>query len=313
MSRFSIIIPIDRDDRRQNEIQRFEDTLASVLRSRPSESQIIIVHNGRYEDPYGLGSEVDWVVETSPNLADQFDRGVKAAQGDLVTLIRPGIELDEGWDQAVPQAFENERVGSLTPMIVSTSQPARITVAGISANRSGTRLLTGVQKKLSHRTLRNLRPLGPTSHFAIYRRSVLQAIGPLGSLTEDLFLDVDVALSVRELGFTNAVSGDVLGTTESDALILSESTQPHGCAAERSLHRYSQGASSSTLGRTLWEIAKAPLKPWMLRHGIQRFSAKRSRSVDQPFRQHLAAVKTAQSLQDSAIGSESTVPQRRAA
>ena len=66
MSRFSIVIPIDGDDRRQNEIQRFEDTLASVLRSRPRESQIIVVHNGRYEDPHGLGSEVDWIVETSP-------------------------------------------------------------------------------------------------------------------------------------------------------------------------------------------------------------------------------------------------------
>ena len=313
MSRFSIVIPIDGDDRRQNEIQRFEDTLASVLRSRPRESQIIVVHNGRYEDPHGLGSEVDWIVETSPYLADQLDRSLKAATGDLITLLRPGIELDEGWNESVPKAFENKSVGSLTPLIVSTSYPAKITVGGIWANRSGTRRLAGFQKKFSHRTLRNLKPLGPSSHFGIYRRSVLKAIGPAGSLTEDLYVDVDIALSMRELGFTNALGSDVIGTTESEDLIIAESTRPHGCSAERSLSRYSQADSSSTLSRILWEIAKAPLKPWLFRHGFQRLSAKRHRALDQAFRQHLAAAKNTPSWRDSATESESKTSRRRAA
>ena len=100
--------------------------MASVLRSRPRQAQIIVVHDGSYEDPHGLGSEIDWVVETSSNLASQFDLGVSASRGDLIVLIRPGVELDEGWDSSIEEAFEDPQVGSLTPLIVPSSRPGRI-------------------------------------------------------------------------------------------------------------------------------------------------------------------------------------------
>ena len=179
MSRFSIVLPVSRGNRQPNQIQRFEDTLASVLRSRPRQAQIIVVHDGSYEDPHGLGSEIDWIVETSSNLASQFDLGVAASHGDLIMLIRPGVELDEGWESSIEEAFEDPQVGSLTPLIVPSSRPGRMTAAGVSTNAAGTRRLLGTQQPISNRSLQKLKPLGPSSHLAVYRRTVLSAIGRL--------------------------------------------------------------------------------------------------------------------------------------
>ncbi len=314
MNRFSIVIPITRDNPQNNEIQRFEDTLASVLRSRPEQSQIVIVHDGHYEDPHGLGAEVDWVVETSPQLTSQFDMGVSACQGELITLIRPGIELDEGWEHAIGAAFEDPQVGSLTPLIVPISQPTRIATAGVTMKTNGTRQLLGSQQRLAPRTLRRLKPLGPSSHLAVYRRSAINAIGELACLTESVYLDIEVALSLRALGFSNVLCADTVATTDSEHKILTESSCPHGCTAERALYRYGQRGTSAPWLRTVTDILSATINPWRLRHGFQRLAARRQRSADQSFRRHLEVVKHTESWSETTIHPESTLSdQRRAA
>ena len=313
MSRFSIVIPVTRGNRQPNQIHRFEDTLASVLRSRPRQAQIIVVHDGSYEDPHGLGSEIDWVVETSSNLASQFDLGVSASRGDLIVLIRPGVELDEGWDSSFEEAFEDPQVGSLTPLIVPSSRPGRIAAAGVVTNAAGTRRLLGSQQRLSDRSLQSLKPLGPSSHLAVYRRAILTAIGRWGCLTDDVYLDVEIALSLRTLGFSNVLCRDAIATVESEDWILAESNRPHGCTAERSLYRYTRHGRSSTLARTLMDVAKSPLQPWLLSHGFQRLAAKRERSADQLFRRHLAVVKNTESWRETTVEENSSRTTRRRA
>lgn len=313
MSRFSIIIPISPSQRHENEVRGFEDTLASVLRSCPRESQIVVIHDGSYEDPHGLGSEIDWMVESSSNLANQFDLGVAASRGDWLMLVRPGVQLDEGWHQAIEEVVEDPQVGSLTPLIVPSTRPTWITAAGIDTHSSGTRRLSGSKQRLSTRSLQNLKPLGPSSHWAIYRRSLLSAIGRLGCLTEDIYLDVEVALSLRTLGFSNVVCPNAIATVESEDWILAESTRPHGCAAERSLYRYNRQGRSSTLARTLMDLAKSPLQPWRLGHGIQRLAARRERLADRLFRRHLAVVQSTESWRESTVGEGSPGASRQRA
>ena len=313
MSRFSIVLPVSRGNRQPNPIQRFEDTLASVLRSRPRQAQVIVVHDGSYEDPHGLGSEIDWIVETSSNLASQFDLGVAASHGDLIVLIRPGVELDEGWESSLEEAFEDPQVGSLTPLIVPSFRPGRMTAAGVSTNAAGTRRLLGTQQPISNRSLQKLKPLGPSSHLAVYRRTVLSAIGRLGCLTDDVYLDVEVALSLRTLGFTNVLCRDTIATVESEEGILAESNRPHGCTAERSLYRYTRHGQSSTLARTLMDVAKSPLQPWRLSHGFQRLAAKRERLADQRFKQHLAVVKNTESWRETTVTKDAPRTTRRRA
>ncbi|MCH2182028.1 MAG: hypothetical protein MK108_08490 [Mariniblastus sp.] len=301
MNRFSIVIPVDWDNQTENEVQRFEDTLASVLRSRPHQAQILVVHDGSYQDPHGLGSEVDWIVESSSSLANQFDLAVTASSGEWIVLIRPGVELDEGWEHPVEQAFENPQTGSLTPLIVPSSQPARITVAGVDADAAGTRQLLGCGQKLYGRSLQRLTPLGPSSHFGIYRRSIISAIGRLGCLTEDIYLDVELALSLQALGFSNQLCSEIVATVDRESRVQAESRQPHGTTAERSLYRYGRQGRSSRWARTLLDMARSPLQSWRLRHGLQRLTSQRDRSADQSFRRHLAIIKHTESWRETAL------------
>ena len=314
MSRFSIVIPIPGDNHTETEVQRFEDTLASVLRSRPHQAQVLVVHDGSYEDPHGLGSEVDWIVESSSRLANQFDLALAASQGDWVVLVRPGVELDEGWEDSVEAAFENPQTGSLTPLIVPSSRPSRVTVAGVTADVSGTRQPLGCGQKVYGRSLQRLNPLGPSSHFGIYRRSILSAIGRLGCLTDDMYLDVELGLILQALGFSSQFCTDIVATIDKENLVQAEARQPHGTTAERSLYRYDRRDQSSRWARTLLDLAKAPLQNWRLRHGLQRLSARRERLADQSFRQHLAIIQHDKPWQETSLLQVTPgIGQRRAA
>ena len=55
MQRLSIIVPL------MGDLKRFEDTLVSVLENQPEQSEVVVVLNGPYDDPYDLRSEVKFV------------------------------------------------------------------------------------------------------------------------------------------------------------------------------------------------------------------------------------------------------------
>ena len=116
MYRFSIVVPL------LGSPLLFEATLASILRYRPDACQVIVAHDGSYHDPHGLADEIEFVSTTQPtNLIGLFNCGLEVARGEFVSLIRPGVELQEDWDTAISDAFADEDVGSVTPAIVSSS------------------------------------------------------------------------------------------------------------------------------------------------------------------------------------------------
>ena len=114
MQTFSMILPILGD------YDLFEDTVASVLRHRPAGTQIIVAHDGKYEDPYDLaGDQVEFVsINRRAKLIRLFNAGVKRATGDIVGFLRPGTELSEGWHQPVLETFSDPEIGSVAPVIV---------------------------------------------------------------------------------------------------------------------------------------------------------------------------------------------------
>ena len=48
-----------------------EATLASVLQFRPASCEVVVVHRGKYDDPYGLSSEVHFIA--GPPRANTID------------------------------------------------------------------------------------------------------------------------------------------------------------------------------------------------------------------------------------------------
>ena len=170
MSRFSIIVPLI------GENHLFENTLAAVLRYRPNDCQVIVVHDGNYGDPFDLDGEVKFVNADQRDLISFLNVGLCYVSGEFTVVIRPGIEVDENWNLGLESAFENQDVGSVTPLIVRRNRPNRILAAGVCADSTWTRKIVGHGRSASPRQIRRLKTQGPTSWFAVYRTAALKLL-----------------------------------------------------------------------------------------------------------------------------------------
>lgn len=310
MSRFSVIVPLIGKD------HLFEDTLAAVLRYRPSDCQVIVVHDGNYDDPYGLDGEVKFVTSDDQSLISYINVGLCYVAGEFTMFVRPGVEIDENWNERVECAFADSDVGMVTPIIVSRDRPNRILAAGVAADSSWTRSIVGRGQRTSKRKTQQLKPQGPTSWISIYRTSVLKLLAPLDEQLADHCVDQDIAFSFGKLGLANVLLPEVVGYVDGDPGIIEESRLPHGLAAQRLIQRFDQSNIASMLKHCVSDLLKAPLARWRLAHLLQRFSRNRLKSVDASYALKLKKLRLAQSWKadSTPVASESTVQgYRRAA
>ena len=315
MHRFSVIVPMLGDQR------LFDDTLASVLRYRAEDSQIIVVHNEAFEDTYGLENEVDFVscnsqsADGQSNLAELFNEGLLHSKSEFIALIRPGVELDENWDEPVSTAFEDQKVGCVTPMIVTPAKPNTIVAAGVKKGLGFRRKTSGSNSKIAPRTIRRINSIGPTSWAAFYRASALDQIGFCGEQLDDLYLDLDIALSLKTLGFKNAICGDCVALIERTSLIENELTHPHGKSAQRAYRRHERQSGTSspfiaTVSVFASEVVAMPAQPWKLRHAFQRLSARRLAEMDLDYADQLdARSEQIRRIEESGIAMHVTQPE----
>ncbi len=281
MRRFSVIVPLlgPRD--------RFEDTLASILRHRPVEANVIVVHDGSYGDPYHLADEVQFVeADEDSGLIGFLNVGLCYAAGEFTVLTRPGIELDENWEQGIINAMNDESVAAVTPVITG-SGTNRIVSAGVSADATGTRILVGNGKRNSRRSLKTLRSDGPSLWLGAYRTSVLKSLAPLDESLHETFVDLDIALSMRTLGFTTVVDSEFTGSVERSQWLVAESRSAHGESAQRASHRYSKIVRSATASSMVADLIRAPLASWRLKHAVERLAAAKWTDHDLKFANRL--------------------------
>jgi len=278
----------------------FDDTLASALRYRADNSQILVVHDGSHEDTYGLEGEVDFVspdstsAKSSSKLIRLFNCGLEHATGELIALIRPGVELDENWESPVVDCFENDQVGCVTPLLVTPDNPNTIVACGVKKGIGFRRKIAGGNAKIAPRTLSRIRSMGPTSWAGFYRASALKQIGVCDEQLDSHYLDLDLALSLNTLGFQNQVASECVVLIERSTLVESELTLAHGKSAQRANNRHDLHAGTSspivgTVGTVIAEMASAPFQPWQFKHAVQRIGARRFANRDHEFADHLDA------------------------
>ena len=102
MPRLSLIVPFQCDS------QALENTLVSVLELRSPDDELLIVHRGVYQDPYGLQGNEAKVLETpaSSSLAEQLNIAVQNATGDVLQVVLPGAVLEPDWCVDALAAFD---------------------------------------------------------------------------------------------------------------------------------------------------------------------------------------------------------------
>jgi hypothetical protein len=122
-SRLSIIVPLLSDT------LAFEETLISILENRPQDTEILVCHDGRYDDPFDLCDEVKFVLSDSVSLVDLIHAGTRAATGRFAHIASSGVIATPGWSDAALEKFEHHDCGSVAP-VIRDRQTNRILSAG---------------------------------------------------------------------------------------------------------------------------------------------------------------------------------------
>ena len=197
MPHLSIVIPVSRDT------AALELTLASTLEHQPDDSEVIVVNDSTYGDPYGLSGEVYFVdVPATSTPVDLLNAGIRAARAPVVHLLQPGVEVTAGWTSAALRHFDDPQVASVAPaLLISETSPTAI--RGVAYHWGGRRdLVTGALRRID----RN--PLGPTICGGFYRRSAVELAGGWDPRIGYPWADLDLALSLRQMGFVSVCETD---------------------------------------------------------------------------------------------------------
>ena len=279
MCRFSIIVPFVQP------YCSFDDTLASVLRYRPRNSIVVVVHDGTYQDPHDLSDEIELIIAAAPAsrsscLSDFLSAGVTQAEGQITVWIRPGVELDEGWESKLFVEFSDPFVASVSPIVFDRNAPTKVVAAGVAAERTGNRKISGVSQRVAKFRRNFEQPVGPTSWLAAWRTKTLQSILPLSDGLRDVYLDLEIGLSLNRAGFRTALSNSFVGLVDDPDLILGELGMPHGDCAQRGVQKFLSNGRFELIAGIINDLIRIPAGIWRLKHALQRLNVSKYHRSD---------------------------------
>lgn len=194
MTRLSIVIPC------LGPCEQFEDTLASVLQHRPDRSEIIVAHRRAYADPYHLRGEVAFSHVESASLVDLINDAVQDARGEVIHVLAAGTEVRDGWTHWALRHFADPRIVAVAPLVLKQTAPGRMETMGVSYTLGGGRISVGHDLAIpDHHALLD-EVLGPSLLAGFFSKDALLALGGFCRDVGDELADLDLALSLRDLG-----------------------------------------------------------------------------------------------------------------
>ncbi|MFZ4468948.1 MAG: glycosyltransferase family 2 protein [Pirellula sp.] len=206
MPRLSLIVPFQCDS------QALENTLVSVLELRSPDDELLIVHRGEYQDPYGLQGNEAKVLETpaSTSLAEQLNIAVQNATGDVLQVVLPGTVLEHDWCVDALAAFDELDVDMIALGVSGSG--ANSLQYGFEADLIPQRLATGEASKIA----------GPLLAGTMIRRSAIECLGGWNTKIPGDLIDFELCLMAKLLGIqVGVVEGSSVTCDESRSMVLS--------------------------------------------------------------------------------------------
>jgi GT2 family glycosyltransferase len=194
--RLSIVIPV------LGKTKLLESGLVSVLENRPAESEIVVVLNDAYDDPYELHDEVRFVeAPRKAGFVESANLGIRASQAPIVHLLACGVEVGENWTTAAMPHFQDGRTAAAVPLVLDSRDQGRVVAAGVQYHPGGERRI-GARGLPEAAVREGFGPvLGPSVWGGFYRKSALDAVGGFSPHAGDSVADVDLALALGHAGF----------------------------------------------------------------------------------------------------------------
>ena len=277
MLRLSIIVPLVGD------LKRFEDTLVSVLENQPERSEVVVVLNEPYDDPYDLRGEIQFVeAPQGADLLDCFVCGLAASTAPVVHTIASGFEVAPGWADAALARFAEPDVAAVAPVVVDRDHPERILSAGLRWTAAGSIGRIAAGKRVDRFAVNDRVFCGPELAAAFYRRNVLERIESLQHDGSELAAAGDLALAIRETGYRSVQEPGCVTTAPGELLGAPSGfggAWREGIAGERLFRRWtavpgwkrSRAAHAALLAM---ECLQVPLRPSILARLAGRLWAK---------------------------------------
>ncbi|WP_146536336.1 glycosyltransferase family protein [Rubripirellula reticaptiva] len=190
--RLSIVVPVGRD------LATFEKTLISVLENQPEAAEILVCHDGHYDDPFELDGEVRFITGASNSVVDLVAAGALAANGRFVHVLAGGLQATEGWTDSAIEKFEIYDAGVVAPVIRSALDQ-QILAAGWSDTAG--RLCKANASTQNQASAKSRKVIGAYLSASFWRREVIRSVTETCDLRNELDATYAYELMIRAAGW----------------------------------------------------------------------------------------------------------------
>ena len=257
--------------------------------------ELIVVDNGglaglvreRFPDAVVIGSGANI------GFAGAVDLGIARARGRWIALVNDDARIEaDALSAAVAAGDGDPGVGAVAGQVRFASTPGVINSAGIAIDSLGV-----ATERLAGRPVaaaaHGIEVFGPTACFALYRREMLDAIGPLEARFFAYLEDVDLAWRARAAGWRSIYEPAAVAYHHASASSGEGSRLKYYLSGRNRVWLLARNATDAQLARALpgillydgAYIAYAALRDRTLAplrgrvHGLRRFRAMRDESA----------------------------------
>ena len=282
MSSLTIVVP------RLGSDAAFETTLASILRYRLPHHQVIVVQATDDVDDYGLGDEATFLkCPESASLAHFVSRAIPNCTGNVVSLILPGVEVNNQWFAPAMREMTQTNVGCVSiPVFVGEQHES--SGLGINADFLPDHILE-----------KHSRVAGPTQWAGCYRRTLLEQLDFMNDELGDELFGLEIGLAAKALGLRCLVAQSGGVTVDEKTPIALPRGFRSGFKSRRLQFRYLPGHRSvyGKIGAAV-RFGFQLVQPTKWTYLAGRKSARRWQNADEGFATQLESL--ANRFQDSA-------------
>lgn len=253
----SIVVPLGRD------VAGFESTLISVLENQPEGSEVLVPHDGSYDDPFDLCEEVRFVVASSSNPLDLVGAAATQARGRFVHVLAEGIRATCGWTDQVLDCFDHFDTGIVAPVIRSAATQ-RILAAGWSDGSS----------RLCRSASEGLESADPASRIGAYlqasfwRRDVLRSMHRAFAGKSTLEASVTYHHLARKAGWRTELAAESMVLCDAERLPWESTSLSRGLRLRAIRNHFVGGGWSQSISAAGVATLTSLLSPGLLFESI---------------------------------------------
>ncbi len=260
--RLSILVPVGRD------VAAFESTLISVLENQSSDCEVLVCHDGKYDDPFDLCDEVRFVVAESAQLVSLIAAGASQARGRFVHVLAAGVQATNGWTDEALEKFEHFDCGSVAP-VIRQADSDRIVSAGWFDGVD--RLCKNAGDGLSEVEGIRAKKIGAHLQASFWRRELLRSMSDAFTSRQSVESSYAYEHLAREAGWRCVLANQSVVRISSDRLPWDQSSSGRGMRLQAIRNEFSrrQGWGAS-LAQAAWAGAASLLRPGQLAEAMGR-------------------------------------------